>query len=326
MLYLKTETKKIFYLILKVLAGLMLCYVLYNRLHEEFQKFSWDELSKKFGSLFSWILLSGAVILMLLNWLLESLKWKTIIDSTIMPMSFFKAFKSVLSGVAFGNLAPGRATEFAGKILFLPADRRASATYLHFVNGIIQLLVTLILGITSLLIIFFQEKNQSTNQFTVYVLIGSTLLILLLSAFITKPVWFYELLKKNEKIKKHLNSKIEISRPLLFKLSIYSFLRYLTFSIQFFLLIEIFFDHVPVFDVCLGVCLYYLLTTIIPMFSAIEAFMRGGIAILIFSPIEKSSMNIFIASTFLWIINIVAPSIFGYLFFLLNKNSKNTEE
>jgi hypothetical protein len=115
-----------------------------------------------------------------------------------------------------------------------------------------------------------------------------------------------------------------LSSVTLLKLTAYSILRYIVFSLQFYFLILVFFDTTPLMEVCLGIGVYYLLTTIIPMFSAIEAFMRGGIAVLVFTQAEPSTVNIFSASTFLWIINIVIPSVIGYLFFLFLRNSGKT--
>ena len=319
----EARTKKKIFLVLKVLAGLLLFYILASRLSKEFEQFEWEVMKKKILSGTSILLFFVTLLLMVLNWLLESIKWKTIISESLIPIGLIPAFKSVLSGVAFGNLAPGRASEFAGKIVFLPSEHRGTATYLHFVNGIIQLMVTVVAGIIS---VFLLIKNNPSfqSEFTAYAISVSTVLMLLIGVIVYKPDWFYNLLQKNKTLKKYLSGKIQLSTRNLFKLTTYSVLRYLVFSLQFYLLICIFFEEKHFYELCLGIGVYYLLTTIIPMFSAIEAFMRGGIAVLIFSHSEPSTVNIFSASTFLWVINIVIPSVVGYLFFLFLKSSGKT--
>ncbi|MFN6037426.1 MAG: lysylphosphatidylglycerol synthase domain-containing protein [Bacteroidota bacterium] len=316
-------TKKKIFLILKIFAGLALFYILASRLLKEFEQFDWELMRKKISSTTSILIFFVTVLLMLINWFLESIKWKTIISENLVKMNYFTAFKSVLSGVAFGNLAPGRATEFAGKIIFIPSEHRGTATYLHFVNGIIQLLITIVVGIFSIFLMINSNPSFKSG-FSVYALSASFVLILLIGALLYKPSWFYSVLQKNKTIKKHLAEKIQLSSVTLLKLTAYSILRYIVFSLQFYFLILVFFDTTPLMEVCLGIGVYYLLTTIIPMFSAIEAFMRGGIAVLVFTQAEPSTVNILSASTFLWIINIVIPSVIGYLFFLFLRNSGKT--
>ena len=319
------SAKKRFFLLIKITAGLALFYVLANRLYNEFENMDWGEFRTKINTAEALFLFSIAICLMGFNWLLESYKWKIIISKVLTNIDLFTAFRSVLSGVAFGNLAPGRATEFAGKILFLPPEIRATATYLHFVNGIIQLIITLITGVFSLLFILLLHGDFYSSNGIAYAFIISGILLTILGAFIFRPTWFYSVLQKNKTIKKYLSAKIQISRHALAQVGVLSVLRYLIFSIQFYLLIYIFFDNIPVIKICLGISIYYLLTTIIPMFSAIEAFMRGGIAVVIFTPIENNAVHIFMASTFLWFINIVIPSILGYVFFLFLKTKEKNQ-
>ena len=52
-------------------------------------------------------------LLMLLNWSLESSKWKFLM-SGVEEMNFISALKGVLSGLAIGFATPNRVGEFAG--------------------------------------------------------------------------------------------------------------------------------------------------------------------------------------------------------------------
>ena len=62
-----------------------------------------------------------ALILVPVNWGIETFKWKYLIKK-IEYISFSKAFKSILSGVTIGIFTPNRMGEFAGRIFYLESD------------------------------------------------------------------------------------------------------------------------------------------------------------------------------------------------------------
>jgi uncharacterized membrane protein YbhN (UPF0104 family) len=71
---------------------------------------SWQGTSTYF-----WIAL---LVLMVLNWTLESWKWRTLLQH-IEPISIAQAFKSVLTGLALGMLLPSGTGDVAGRIINL---------------------------------------------------------------------------------------------------------------------------------------------------------------------------------------------------------------
>ena len=62
-------------------------------------------------------------MLMCLNFLMESIKWKVVVANTN-PISFTKAIKSVLVGQAFAFFTPNRIGDFAGRVLFLKTEHK----------------------------------------------------------------------------------------------------------------------------------------------------------------------------------------------------------
>jgi uncharacterized membrane protein YbhN (UPF0104 family) len=316
----KRKPRQIFFLAIKILISVALCVVLVAKLISEADKIDFNLYRSKFSDPAFTGFLLFSLLLMPLNWMLESLKWKMIVSSYLEKISFKTAFKSVFTGVAFGNLTPGRATEFAGKILFISEDNRVTATFLHFISGSAQLLVTILTGGYAMVALSFRLP-MGPVLFYLFVLLLALLSCLLL-LFLFNPEKAFRLFQKLKFFRKYAQGKIEIPRKVLLKLFLYSFIRHIVFTLQYFLIIKSFFGPGNDFYIFNGILLSWLLVSVIPMFSPVEAFMRGGIGILIFSPIESNSMNIFISSTLIWIINILLPSLFGLIFFLTRKTGK----
>ena len=65
-----------------------------------------------------------------------------------------------------------------------------------------------------------------------------------------------------------------------------------------------------------GIYIYFLFTTIIPMFSVIEAAVRTAIALVVFADLGLSDAALAVSAIMLWLSNIVFPSIVGYIILL----------
>ena len=94
-------------------------------------------------------------------------------------------------------------------------------------------------------------------------------------------------------------------------LLLYSLLRYLVFSIQFYLVLLTFgvqlkgFYEIALIPVC------FMITSIIPTLMLSEIGVRSSVAIIIFSVVSEESLPIVLASVVLWIINVAIPSVIG---------------
>jgi len=64
-------------------------------------------------------LLIFVIVLMPVNWFLESLKWKKLMKS-FLNISIKDAIKAVLVGVSFGVVTPARLGEYGGRVLMTP--------------------------------------------------------------------------------------------------------------------------------------------------------------------------------------------------------------
>jgi len=310
--------KKILATIIKVLIGVFSLGIIYYKLKSDFTSDKLALLVDAAYSLKGFFSLLICILFIPFNWGIESYKWK-IITKPVESVSFKTAMKSVYSGVCLGNLAPGRATEFLAKIFFFKPENRSKITVLHFVGGMFQLSITILLGMIALLLKF---KNFGSEDKWIAYLAG-TLAVIVLVAFVFCLIKINKILalvsKKISRQKNITDFEYQFTRQQLTKLFGFSILRYFVFSSQMLVIINLFNQQQLSFEIVLGIWLYFLITSILPMISFIEAAIRAAVALIVFKGCGISNAALALSSILGWIINIVIPSIAGY-FILIKQN------
>ncbi|MBL7917315.1 MAG: flippase-like domain-containing protein [Bacteroidia bacterium] len=310
--------KKRISLLFKLIIGIASFSIIYWRLKNDFTSEQITLLKENLLANNAYLYIGISVLLFPLNWAMESYKWKLITAQTE-KISFSRAQKSVYAGICVGNLAPGRATEFLAKIHFFKPENRIAITVLHFINGMFQLSITIVVGILSLVFSsnLNAEKSATLNTVAICLSLAVGLLFIISILKINKLIgWVY---KKTTKGKEQNVAQIKWSASLLSALFLISMARYIVFATQFYLLIAVFNPTANFMQLFSSIGAYFLLTTIIPMFSLIEAAVRAAIALVVFSGIGISNPALALIAVLLWLINIVMPSIVGY-FVLLKEN------
>ncbi len=305
------EKKKIIGLIFKIVIGAGSFGIIFWRLKADATA---ENLQLIRASLLSWnslMLLLISVILFPVNWLLESYKWMLITAQTE-KISLATASRSVYAGICIGNLAPGRATEFLAKIHFFKPENKLTITVLHFVNGMFQLSVTIFFGMLGIML--RSLVNDQSESFLSYVAIGLSAVVMLVFVMILFNInrfvpWIY---KRFNSANYEDVKPISWSGKLLTSLFGVSIIRYCVFTLQFICILLIFSGKADMLQLLVSIWIYFLFTTIIPMFSVIEAAVRAAIALIVFNGFGMSNAALAIVAILLWVINIVFPSIVGY--------------
>lgn len=255
-----------------------------------------------------WILFL-VILLMLLNWSIEALKWQ-ISTKYIEALNYYTSLKGTLLGVSVSLLFPNRTGEFLGKIVVLNKQNRIKGIFASMLSSLSQLLITLLLGIVGL---YFYPASSSLIQKYHY-LMSYTLLFTTLVVYFFLPL----IIKKYPFLfpKKFL---VFIDFFGLFKfreimqLISFSFLRYSIFLFQMYLLFILFSSQLPIINFVFLASVSFLLTTIIPTTSFTELFVRNQVGLIIFSHSILPDEIIVSVFTLLWIINIAIPAFAGLL-------------
>lgn len=271
----------------------------------------------------NWWLLLLAVILIFINWGIESVKWKFLIKK-IEQLSFFKAFSAVMGGVAVSSFTPNRVGEFAGRMLFLKNKLDTRVVALTIIGSMSQLLMTFFIGLPGFFLFVANDPfvGMMLRKWMKISFIAIPIIYLLIFwslPFILRKlkVWF-----KNNK---HMNYFIEGTSILdisgLRYIFFLSFFRYVVFLSQYILVLSFFNVGMLWWQFLVFIPAIFFIQTIVPTFAISEIGVRMTAAMAVLSFTQVPEIRIVAASTLIWVINLMIPSVTGVFTLLFSKLS-----
>jgi len=325
----KTKIYKIYGLIIKTTIILLAFWFIYRRL---FIKYNLDDTLRSFEDHFGQPFFIKIILLvlglMLVNWSIETFKWKFLI-SKIENVNFFKAFIAVISGVTVSIFTPNRIGEYAGRVFILEKADRWEGVLITMLGSMSQLLVTVITGSVSF-IFFAYEYIDFFSQNPEYYFYGLVLIIVILILFLIMLFYNISFLTriinklpgKLKKISHYGNIFSYYNKKDLTIVLLLSFARYLVFSTQFFLLLKFFDIPIPYFQAITLISLIYIVVAILPTFFLTELGVRISASLFFIClyfykhplPAVNINDNIMIATSVLWLVNLAIPALFGAIF------------
>ena len=117
----------------------------------------------------------------------------------------------------------------------------------------------------------------------------------------------------------------EISINIKIKTIVFSVIRYLIFSFQFYFLLQLFNVNLDYFTAMMVITSMYLLSSIIPSIFIFDVVIKGSVAVYLFSIIGVNDLTVLCVVTLMWVFNFVVPSVFGS-YYVLNFNFPLTED
>ena len=271
--------------------------------------------------------LIAAMVLMFLNWGLESRKWQ-ILTSHVHPTRFRTAVKSVMAGVSFTMLTPNRMGEFLGRVLYLPDGSRVRGATLMFLSSMSQLAITLLAGVTGL---FFLKANAPqlssqtegwTGMLVNAMVVGSSLCMLVGLILYFNIGWLIRQVEKITPFSKYatyIHVIGEIHKGELVKILGISLIRYVVFLVQYLLVFRFFETGIEIWPMAACTAVMFLMLAIIPTIALAELGVRGQVSLFVFGLFSSNSLEILIASAVIWIINIIFPAAAGSFILLTVK-------
>ena len=121
----------------------------------------------------NYLLLTLVIVLMIVNWALEGIKWKMLIDK-LHPITWLEAFEGILFGVTFSLFTPSRIGEFGGRIFALNTDRKQAIVSTMF-GSAAQIVINLSLGAFGLLLYSFLYEKFPPKKSSI-LLVGKSLI------------------------------------------------------------------------------------------------------------------------------------------------------
>ncbi len=273
------------------------------------------------------LIIFSVFILAFINWLFESEKWR-VLASHLEKTSILKAYTGVLYGVALGMITPKRLGEYAGRIVVLQKENRIKGLLLNSLASLTQLSATLAFGLISLIValVLFDSGNELFIYNHIYPIAFSFTVfaaIFFIIIFIKPIIKVVSRFTKSKKWQNYLQAFNYVSSKTKYKLFTLSVLRYIIFTLQFYLLVKIFGVEISFLAFLVLQSIVYLVMTIIPVSALAESGVKSSVVLLVFGAFPLLAGNYhdaaLISSTLsLWFVNLVIPSLAGILLSFIN--------
>jgi hypothetical protein len=259
---------------------------------------------------------SNTVILLLFltifNWFFEILKWQNL-TSYVKNISFFEATKQSLAAHTASLFTANRIGEYGAKAIYFSKPLRKRILLLNLLGNMAQMGSTLVFGIVGF-ILFLSKYNVDISY---YKMLRLLVLILLIIVFL-----FFGIKQSKFEIKGFSIQRIKafiVAMPIKIHLKsiMFSGIRYLIFSFQFYYLLYLFRVDLDYLNSMIIIASMYLLSSIIPTIFVFDVIVKGSIALFLFNFVDVNELTVLSITMLMWLLNFVLPSVFGG-FYVLN--------
>ena len=271
------------------------------------------------------------VLLMTLNWGLETVKWQRL-AAPIQTMSFLTAYQSVLAGCSITLLTPNRTGEFGGRILWIRPEGRSRAVSAAILGSMSQLSVTFLAGTTALFWVDWQQitgglsvKMPGLSRTGLLLLSGMVALLLVFLFFRIRQLPDY--LKRigfPERWLRYLSVLEAYSGKDLLRISLYSALRYMVFILQYMLILDVMDVRIAPVTAIPLLAVFFLMLALVPTLAFTELPLRSLASLLVLRQYSDNTLGIQASALGIWLINILFPALLGALLMLRVRVFKTT--
>lgn len=233
------------------------------------------------------------LILVLCSWFCEAKKWQSLVHS-LQCITMSESIKQSLASQSAAIMSPARVGEFFIKPFFYTKNLRKRILSLSILNNLLQLLVTLVMGIVGWM--FYPISIAIHFSKALLYIIG---VLMVLGLVLT-------LFKRFKKL------SLPTTKYLLYG-SLWASIKYVCFASQFLLLLYLS-DHQITTAVIAACLLMYLLVSVIPVIQAFDAAVKTSIGILLFEGLGIDAASVLFAGFAAWLFNQAMPAAIGLVY------------
>lgn len=268
---------------------------------------------ERLGKAGFWLLI--AVVLMPLNWALETLKWQQLMR-VYCRLPFGAAFAAVLSGVTISLFTPNRIGEYGGRLLALEPRLAWGTVISSLLGSWIQWTVLLTGGVAGVYHVATQLELAEPGRAASFSIAGLALAALALWAIfhiqalagfawkLLRGRWRRRVLSKLLPLRHYSGSSIGLSL-------LWAALRYAVYCTQYYLMLRFFGIHLPIGEAAAGISAIFLAQTSLPLPPLAGLMARGELALWVWGAYSPDTAAILAAAYGLFIINLSLPSLVG---------------
>lgn len=269
----------------------------------------------------NFLVIALVILMMFLNWFLESLKWRFLI-SKIEKVTIRRSIRAIFSGITVSTFTPNRVGEYGGRVFCLENADRIQAVLITIIGSMAQLVITIVFGLIGILLlpnlmpVFDMLLSEIIFAYPI-MLFSIILLNALLVTLFLNASFFSVVLSKIKFLKKFAKYNEVFSfynSSELLEVLLYSLARYIVFTTQFFILLQVFEVDVTYIDAIILTTTMLFAISIIPTIAITEIGVRGSIALFLFGLVSANTLGILSATFVMWIINLLLPALIGTIF------------
>ena len=221
--------------------------------------------------------------------------------------------------------------EYLGRVLYMNEGNRLRVISLTILGSISQLIVTIFFGLIGLLILKPDIIKAGLSGWPTWinlVLAGGFIGLFFLTVFYFRIGWLIRLIDRMPALKKYIWLINELEKPdttLLFRLLSLSVIRYIVFTLQYYLLFDFFGMDVTWWQGSWATALVFFIMAITPTIALFEVVQKVYVTKEIFAIFTVNTLGIGFVTTTIWFINLVIPAAIGSLLILGVKLFKRNE-
>lgn len=295
----------------------MAFWFIYHRINNNKNLAQFEELITHVSRNQVTITMSFVVLLMVVNWVLESLKWKYL-TRELSPMTTWGAIEAVFCGLTWAIFTPNRIGEYGGRVMFLPSRKRIHGVFAMAVGAFGQLVITNVLGLIALM--WFAYTYHPINiLLAIGLSLGAIGFMGLLLVFYFHIGWLVSLLNRVKFLAKYHRFFDIMGRykfDQLLKVMWFCLARFSVFSFQYYLVIHLLMPQLPIFPVMMMVLILLFIQSALPSLDLLDIGVRNFTASVLFVYITDQKLAVMAAVSSIWLINLIIPAILGSVFVL----------
>ena len=283
------------------------------------EQFDLDQILVKLQE--NYIVVTVVILMMFLNWFLESLKWRFLI-SKIEKVSIKRSIRAIFSGITVSAFTPNRVGEYGGRVFCLEKADRIKGVLITVIGSMAQLVTTIVFGSIGILLLpnlmpeFDSLLSNIVFAYPIMLFLLILLNVLLVTLFLNASVFSVVLskIKFFRKFKKYNEVFSFYNSSELLEILLYSVGRYIVFTTQFFILLQVFDVQIGYVDAMILITTMLLVISIIPTIAITEIGIRGSVALFLFGLVSVNAIGILSATFVMWVINLLLPALIGTIF------------
>lgn len=286
----------------------------------------WQDLQRSLanGNAFAYLL--PAVLLMPINWTLETLKWRQLLGSSS-GMSWRETWASVLAGISVSLATPNRIGEYGGRAMVAPVGQAVNIVWTSIIGSLCQWTAFIVCGWPSLCLWLQSWYNWSgASTWLLAISLPAILVVVWLVLFRVDLRSWLNLKLHNYKWWRwvQLQSKglATISTTAAVRALLLAIVRFVVYCFQFLLLLWFYGASLSLIDGISGIFSIYLIQAGIPLPPGLSVISRSEIAVLFWDGIAVNPLTIVSATFSVYLLNLVVPAMLG-AWVILRKNKHN---